>query len=238
MNKPSRTETASDIAEPAVLGSLPAQTRRSQIAATLRNAIFAGQLPPGSALVEVKLAQQLGVSRAPLREAIRELTEEGLLLNRPYVGTYVVEISAKTLREAYDLRRVLERHAFELIWDRRDKAFEKELLRRHAQLVDAADSGDMYLEIAAEMSFHRFPYEFSRSGVLLEMWEILSQKIRLGFTLYQQSIGEPTSSRNAHNTYVQCALSSDISAMHAEIDRHIDAGVTTVLGYLRQTRDE
>ena len=212
---------------------LPVLTRRSQIAAFMRQAIFSGQLQPGTPLVETRLAQQFGVSRGPLREAIRELSEEGLLLNKPYVGTYVVEVSAKTLAEAYGLRRVLERHAFESIWFKRSEAYRKELRLRHANLMEAVDAGDLALEIGAEMAFHRFPYEFSQNGVLLDMWEMLSQKIRLGFTLYQQSIGEPLSGRDAHDTYVRCALGDDLNAMCAEIDVHIDAGLKSVLGYLQ-----
>lgn len=232
MSRPLKLEGAGDTAI-GTLGSLAPSTRRSQIASTLRDAIFSGQLAPGTPLVEIKLAQQFGVSRGPLREAIRELSEEGLLLNKPYVGTYVVEVSGQTLAEAYDIRRVLERHAFELIWDRRDDTFRRRLLELHAGLVEAAEGGDGLAEIAAEMRFHRFPYEYSGSGVLLEMWDLLSQKIRLGFALYQKSIGQPVSSRNAHNRYVECALGDDLQAMCTEIDVHIEAGVKTVLGYLR-----
>ena len=218
------------------MASLPALTRRSQIASFLREAIFSGQLQPGSPLVETKLAQQFGVSRVPLREAIRELSEEGLLLNKPYVGTYVVEVSAKTLTEAYELRGVLERNAFETIWPRRDAAFRRELLARHASLLNAVDGGDLGSEISAEMSFHRFPYEFSSNALLLDMWELLSQKIRLGFTLYQKSIGEPLAGRDAHDGYVRCALGDDLDAMRAEIDIHIAAGLKSVLSYLNNRR--
>lgn len=236
MNKIQKEELAADGNSIGGLTSLPASTRRSQIVATLRDAIFAGQLAPGTPLVETKLAQQFGVSRGPLREAIRELSEEGLLLNKPYVGTYVVEVSEQTLTEAYELRRVLERHAFETIWDRRNAEFQRQLRLRHSTLLDAVDSGEMAAEIGAEMSFHRLPYEFSNSGLLLEMWEMLSQKIRLGFTLYQKSIGEPLSARNAHNTYVRCALGEDLDAMREEIDMHIDAGLKSVLSYLKNRR--
>ena len=218
------------------LTSIAALTRRSQIAATLREAIFGGQLAPGTALVETKLAQHFGVSRGPLREAIRELSEEGLLLNKPYVGTYVVELDEKTLTEAYELRRVLERYAYETIWDRRDEAFRRELRLRHSNLIEAVDSGDLASEIGAEMTFHRLPYEHSDNGVLLEMWETLSQKIRLGFTLYQTAIGQAVSSRHAHKTFVSRALGDDLDAMRKEIDVHIEAGLRSVLGYLKNRR--
>ena len=74
------------------------RTRRDQVAHTLRQAILAGQMPGGTQLVEGPLATQLGVSRGLLREALRELIESGLVINRPYAGTFVTELSVEDLR--------------------------------------------------------------------------------------------------------------------------------------------
>lgn len=226
-------ENAEDTSVLSSLSSLAPLTRRSQIAATLREAILSGKLAPGTPLVETKLATQFGVSRGPLREAIRELSEEGLLINKPYTGTYVVEVSQKTLAEAYELRRVLEWHVFEAIWNRRDVAFRRELEHRHSMLLAAVDQQELAGEIVAEMHFHRYPYEFSGNELLLETWELLSQKIRLGFTLYQSAIGESLNHRNAHRKFMKCALGDDLDAMQSEIDVHIEVGLKTVLKFMR-----
>ena len=96
---------------------LPRSTFRAQISAKLREAIINGTLEPGSQIVEAKLASQFGVSRGPLREAIRELINEGLLVSRSYAATFILQLSKEDVREIYSVRTVLETFAFETIWD-------------------------------------------------------------------------------------------------------------------------
>ena len=88
------------------------RTRRDQVASTLRETILAGQMPGGTQLVEGPLAMQLGVSRGLLREALRELIESGQVINRPYAGTFVTELSVADLRDVYEIRHVLEAQAY------------------------------------------------------------------------------------------------------------------------------
>src|SRR5438876_7962847 len=92
------------------------RTRRAQVAETLRNAIFAGSFAPGTKLVEMKLASRLGVSRGSVREAILELVEQGLLVNKPYAGTFVAHIDEKALSELFSLRMLLDWHCYSFLW--------------------------------------------------------------------------------------------------------------------------
>jgi polar amino acid transport system substrate-binding protein len=123
----SQTPSTSTAARSATAGlridRLHKSTFRQHIAERLRAAILAGELAPGAALVETSLATQFNVSRGPLREAMRELIEEGLLVTVPYTGTHVIALSADDIREMYSMRIVLERFAFEQAWDRRDARF-------------------------------------------------------------------------------------------------------------------
>src|SRR3712207_678673 len=130
---------------------LPKSTFRDHIVEQLRSSIFAGTILPGSQLVEAALARQFQVSRSPLREALRQLIEEGLLITVPYTGTHVISLSLKDVREIYSMRVTLERFAFEQAWDRRDQAFAVELRRRRAALSDAIDAGDENGSILAEL---------------------------------------------------------------------------------------
>ena len=83
---------------------VPSQTRRALIAAALCKALLSGELTPGSQLIEARLAEQFGVSRGPLREAIRGLINEGLLVNRPYAGTYVAGADVDSIEQMYSVR--------------------------------------------------------------------------------------------------------------------------------------
>src|SRR5690349_11978372 len=86
-----------------------------EIATAIRNAILKGELRPGERLIEGELAERLGVSRAPLREALKQLIAEGLLVNVSRRGTTVIELTEKDIREIFSLRMALESLAVELI---------------------------------------------------------------------------------------------------------------------------
>ena len=85
---------------------------------TLRQAILKGELAPGERLMEIQLAEKLGVSRTPIREAIRKLELEGLVLMIPRKGAEVAKISEKSLKDVLEVRRSLEELAIELACQR------------------------------------------------------------------------------------------------------------------------
>ena len=108
----------SDLSAPELgLGPVPKATLRAHIAERLRAAILAGDIAPGAPLTETALSTRFNVSRGPLREAMRQLIEEGLLVTVPYTGTHVAALSVEDVREIYSLRTALEIFAFEQVWD-------------------------------------------------------------------------------------------------------------------------
>ena len=91
---------------------------REIVSDALRQAIRDGLLPPGERLMEIPLAEELGVSRTPIREAIRILEQEGLVVMIPRRGTYVADMSLKDVTEVFELRSILEELAAELAAER------------------------------------------------------------------------------------------------------------------------
>src|SRR5215475_10075891 len=130
---------------------VPKSTLRARIAERLRGAILAGDIPPGAPLVETALSQRFDVSRGPLREALRQLIEEGLVVTVPYTGTHVAPLSVEDVQEIYSLRTALETFAFEQVWERRDARFRAELRRRNKALLATIDAGDDRASILAEL---------------------------------------------------------------------------------------
>lgn len=94
---------------------------------TLRQAILRGELKPGERLMEIQLANKLGVSRTPIREAIRKLELEGLVLMIPRKGAEVADITEKSLKDVLEVRRALEELSVKLTCDRITKEEIKEL---------------------------------------------------------------------------------------------------------------
>ena len=209
---------------PAHIFKLPRATLRQHIAERLRAAILSGELAPGAALVETNLAERFSVSRAPLREALRQLVEEGLITTVPYTGTRVIDLTVDDVREIHSLRTTLERFAFEQAWPRRDAAFRRELRRRNAALIRTIDRGDDLASIAAELELHGLVYEASGHRLLQRSWADLRGRLQLYWAAHHRAHGKRGPRRDAHDGYVAAALGDDLAAMHAEVDDHMQRG--------------
>lgn len=110
-----------------------------EVADWLRQRIFNCELPPGTWIDEMKLAAELGISRTPLREAIKVLAAEGLVTIKVRRGAYVSEVSQQDLREIYELLALLEADAAEVACWRASDGDLAELERIHTQMAEAAD---------------------------------------------------------------------------------------------------
>lgn len=214
------------------LAQLPRATFRAHIVERLRRAILTGELPPGAALVETALAARFDVSRAPLREALRQLAEEGLVVSVPYTATRVMQLSAEDLREIQSLRTTLERFAFEQAWPRRDAAFRRELKRRHQLLTRAIDDGDDAASIDAELALHGLVYEASGHRLLQRAWAALRGRLQLYWAAHHRAHGARGPRRDSHDGYVAAALGTDLDAMRAEVDEHMQRGAAVTERFL------
>lgn len=203
---------------------VPKATFRAHIVDGLRNAILSGELAPGAQVTEQSLAEQFGVSRGPLREAMRQLIDEGLLVTVPYTGTHVVDLSVDDVREIYSLRVTLEIFAFELVWPRRDEAFRQGLLARQAALTHCIDAQDDVGSIHAELQLHGFVYEVSAHKILLKTWESIRGRLQLYWAAHHRAHGIRGPRRDGHDSYVANALGDDLALMRAEIQSHMARG--------------
>jgi len=218
---------------PAQLAEVPKATFRAHIAERLRVAILSGEFAPGAPLVETALAEQFNVSRAPLREAMRQLIEEGLVVTVPYTGTRVIELDVDDVREIHSMRITLERFAFEQAWSRRDAAFRREMQRRHAALTKTIDRHDDAASIGAELELHSLAYEASAHRLLQRSWAGLRGRLQLYWAAHHRAHGSRGPRRDAHDSYVATALGDDLQAMLDEIDEHMQRGAEQTETFLR-----
>ena len=148
---------------------------RVQIADMLRRAIITGKLRPGTVLVETALADQMNVSRAPIREAISILENDGLVETVAYKGKRVKPLTAREVGETYGLREV-----FEVVAVRRILEYGKpvEPLWTHCRAMEvAAQAGDREGLTAADEAFHRTLIRLSDHDLLLTLWNSLFLRI-------------------------------------------------------------
>lgn len=211
---------------------LPRSTFREQISIRLRDAIMSGTLEPGSQIIESKLASQFGVSRGPLREAIRELINEGLLVSRSYTATFVLDLSKEDVQEIYSVRTVLETFAFELIWSHRNEAFKQELARRHAVLQGAIERSDDEASIVAELALHSLVFETAEHKLLLSLWESIKGRLQIYWAAHHRAHDRRGPKREAHDTYVRLALGQSFRDMKSEIKAHMQRGAQVTEAFL------
>jgi DNA-binding GntR family transcriptional regulator len=216
-----------------LLDPIPKSTLRAHVAERLRLAILGGDLPPGAPLVETALSQRFDVSRGPLREALRQLIEEGLVVTVPYTGTHVAPLSVDDVQEIYSLRTALETFAFEQVWPRRDERFRGELRRRNDALLATIDAGDDRASILTELEFHGLVYEASGHRLLQRAWHGLRGRLQLYWAAHHRAHGMRGPRRDSHDSYILAALGDDLDAMRREIADHMRRGAETTERFLR-----
>jgi DNA-binding GntR family transcriptional regulator len=150
--------------------------------------IVSGEYPPGSRLVETRIAQELGVSQAPVREALRDLEQLGCIVHEPFRGCSVRAFSADELLEAFPVRAALEALAARLA---ADKISEQELLRL-AELLEtmreAARRDDPHGQSQANASFHATIVRAARNATLERQWALLEPFSRTYLTVSQPGL--------------------------------------------------
>lgn len=143
----------------------------------LKEAILTGRLKPGERLMEVQLAEEMGVSRTPVREAIRKLELEGLVVMVPRKGAYVSDLSLKDAAEVFEIRSSLEglaaALAAERITDEEIKALDKVI----CDIIEAREKGDTETIIKKDMEFHQILFNASRNKRLAQIINNLKEQI-------------------------------------------------------------
>jgi len=161
---------------------------RERVKDVILQRIVSGEYPPGSRLVETRIAQELGVSQAPVREALRDLEQLGCIVHEPFRGCSVRAFSADELLEAFPVRAALEALAARLAAER---ISEQELLRL-AELLEtmreAARRGDAHGQSQANASFHATIVRAARNVTLERQWALLEPFSRTFLTVSQSRL--------------------------------------------------
>ena len=127
----------------------------SDVADILRDAITKGELAPGTRLIEQDVSQQLGISRGPLREALRLLETEGLVNSYPGRGSFVAELSERDIVEIYSLRTILEEEAIRLATRNSSREDIMELEKILEEMFQAAKEDNHALVLDLDLHFHQ-----------------------------------------------------------------------------------
>ncbi len=195
--------------------------------ATIRTNIISGHYPMGSRLNEVHLAAELDTSRAPVREAIRRLSEEGLVRERPHQGAVVMEFDAESLVDLYNVRTSLERTTVRLVVKRKvDVSFLRGLID---EIAAAAASGDARQVAVSEFKFHEALCLAADNEPLTNLFRTLEGQILMALTLDDAEYSDLGDVAAEHEPILEAIEAGDEVGAADIIEEHIFSSIESVI---------
>jgi DNA-binding GntR family transcriptional regulator len=205
---------------------------RDVVFETMREAILKQVLKPGERLMEVRLAKEMGVSRTPVREAIKKLEMEGFVVLAPRKGAYVAELSPDDVREIYEIRAGLEVLACGLAAERATVEQIKEMERFIYRATEQLDSGNVTSTVRSDMGFHELIYLATCNERLITILYNISEQV---FRIRAASIllpGRKKESLEEHRKIMEAISSRNIDLARRLAQEHIEHAERAMNKYL------
>jgi DNA-binding GntR family transcriptional regulator len=197
---------------------------------SIRESIIEGRLAPGERLVETQLATELGMSRAPIREALARLAREHLVDERPRLGTFVRSLTSADLVDIYNVRYALEQAAVLLFV--RAGASTEPLRAALQEMRERAAAGDLHGTAAAELRFHEALCEGSGNGYLMSVFRQLEAQIAMALALDDSGYADAADIAEEHLPLIEAIESGDESRALRTISEHVMSSVSLVVDRL------
>ncbi len=213
------------------------QPLREVIFDTLRNAIVNGDLKPGERLMEVYLAEEMGVSRTPVREAIRKLEADGLVMMEPRRGTRVAEISVKDIVDVLEVRSALDRLATGLAATRIQPAQIKQLEAVHKQYASHVQKENIEGAIRRDIEFHDIIYAASGNPRLVAAAGSLKEHIYRFRVIYLRDISKAVDVEAEHAGILDALREGKNTEASNRADHHIRHQMETIIQSMEQKAD-
>jgi DNA-binding GntR family transcriptional regulator len=217
---------------------LKRENLRDAVIRLIEEALLMGELSPSSRIVEAELARQAGISRGPVREAIQQLVGEGVLVQYPSRGTFVVQWTPQAVEEAYTLRAVLERLA---IQEAAKRATPEDIAQLQAivdEMAVHARDGDNRALVRLDVRFHEHLYALSGHSLLQEVLARLRRRLYAlmgmdeGYMLHKDEMARD------HQRIVDALRAGDPALAGEVISAHILAVGAEVVEQVRRRTEE
>lgn len=207
---------------------------RDVIFNTIREAIIVGELKPGERLMEVQLAEKMGVSRTPVREAIRKLELEGLVEMMPRKGAHVAEVSVKDIMDVLEVRASLDGLATSLAAARITDDEIKELKHVYAQFINYVEKENVSGTIKKDSEFHDVIYRASRNEKLIAISNNLREQVQRFRVIYLKGFGSPGDIIKEHADIIECITTKDTERAKKVAYEHIRKQEETIIAALHK----
>ncbi|HYF84093.1 MAG TPA: GntR family transcriptional regulator [Clostridia bacterium] len=189
---------------------------------SVRGAIISGVLKPGERLMEVQLAEKLGVSRTPIREAIRKLELEGLVIMMPRKGAYVADLSLKDITDVLEIRAALEGLAAGLAALRITDEEIEELELNALQFHQALEADDFDMIVQKDIEFHDRIFKATRNDKLLQITNNLREQVQRFRIMYINKSNKSKDLAKEHYEIAEAISKRNIDMAEKIAKKHIE----------------
>ncbi|HZK86694.1 MAG TPA: GntR family transcriptional regulator [Syntrophomonas sp.] len=207
---------------------------RELVLEAIREAIKNGSLQPRERLMEIQLADELGVSRTPVREALRKLELEGFIVMVPRKGAYVSDLTMKDVADVFEIRAALEGLAAALAAERITEEELETMERLLVEKGEAINLDDIGKLVAVDTKFHEAMYQASRNERLSAIISNLREQIQR-FRLTSLSIpGRKEDSLREHRNLLEAIQARDIQLARQLAQEHIENAENVLIDSLKK----
>jgi len=203
----------------------------------IKQGVLMGALIPGTRLLETQIAEQMGVSRSPVREAMRHLEAEGVVETVANQGTFVRELTYNDVREIYTARALIEGYAASLAAERTTKNDIKGLEKAKRKAIEAARQEDFQKTLVADFDLHRMIWEIAGHKLLFQILTRLEVQIRMFIAVQAPLFRVLIDSVQDHQEIVQAISEGNGQKAKTAMENHISNAGTLILNHL-QTQNE
>jgi DNA-binding GntR family transcriptional regulator len=214
------------------------QPLREVVCESLREAIRSGVLKPGERIMEIQLAEELGVSRTPVREAIRKLELEGYVVMMPRRGTYVASMSIRDINEIFEIRTALESLSNGLAADHITDDELEHLQRLLVIIGGYIKEGNIEKIVETDIEFHDLLYHAARNERLVGIISNLRDQLTRFRTLSMSYPGRLEETLEEHRLIVDAIASGDRKAASRAAERHMENSEKTLLKAMETLENE
>lgn len=205
---------------------------------TLRKAILTGELKPGERLMEIHLANRLGVSRTPIREAIRKLELEGLVIMIPRRGAEVAQITEKSLKDVLEVRRALDALCVELACERITEEGKVKLREACSEFEKATKTGDVTAIAEADVALHDIIVEATGNARLIQLINNLSEQMYRYRFEYIKDESRHEKLVEEHRMIYESIIEKDKEKAAKAAKLHIDNQEKSIIQQIRLERSQ
>ncbi|MFE4226286.1 GntR family transcriptional regulator [Arthrobacter sp. NPDC056886] len=213
----------------AQLLGLEKKSLREQALSALRTAITSGELEPGRHLVETELSDMLQISRGTLREALRQLEQEGLLSAGPRGRLSVRHLDSKEIRDIFSVRAALESLAVRTLCELPDRASVIASLRSAVDAMAAAAEASLEERIESDLEFHRTLCRLTGNETLLHSWESLEGSIRMSIMFAGIERAVKNMSVDRHHDIVAAIETGNATLARTTVLEHMDVAAANLV---------